>query len=211
MNTDDNDLKEKQMMSNTGFKNVKSNVILKKIFDIIKMNKKYNILRYNKTLQKRLNLGFNDYKELSQLFFSPIEIELIPTDYRYGKFINISEYEKIFYHIFFDDSYEEIYRNYLQINDDVKKIKIVIDYPITSFHDLFWNCECIKSITFTKFYRINIYDMSNMFHYCSSLEELNLTNFVTNNVTNMKNMFAYCLSLKELNLSSFNTTNVKDM
>ena len=76
------------------------------------------------------------------------------------------------------------------------KIKIIIDYQVKSFKDLFKRCECIESINFKKFYRNNITDMSYMFDGCSSLKDLNLTNFITNNVTNMSNMFDGCSSLK---------------
>ena len=126
-------------------------------------------------------------------------------------FINISDEEKEYYHIYFDNSIEEIKRNYLEENEKVKMIKIIINYPVKSFKELFQYCECINSIFFKKFYRNNITDMSYMFSGCSSLKELNLSNFNTNNVTNMRNMFYGCSLLKELNLSNFNTNNVKNM
>ena len=70
------------------------------------------------------------------------------------------------------------------------KIKIIIDYQVKSFKELFSRCECIESINFKKFYRNNnITNMSYMFFGCSSLKELNLTNFNTNNVTDMCGMF----------------------
>ena len=68
------------------------------------------------------------------------------------------------------------------------KIKIIIDYQVKSFKELFSWCECIDSIYFKKFYR-NINGMSWMFRGCSSLKELNLNNFNTKNVTNMGCMF----------------------
>ena len=69
------------------------------------------------------------------------------------------------------------------------KIKIIIDYQVKSFKELFSGCYYIESINFKKFYRNNITDMSYMFAGCSSLKELNLNNFNTNNVTNMSDMF----------------------
>ena len=42
----------------------------------------------------------------------------------------------------------------------VSKINIIIDYQVTSFNDLFYNCKCIEPIYFKKFYRNNIIDMS---------------------------------------------------
>ena len=43
-------------------------------------------------------------------------------------------------------------------------IKIIIDYQIKSFELLFYECKCIESINFKKFYRNNINNMENMFY-----------------------------------------------
>ena len=167
-------------------------------------------MKYNKKLQKKLNININNYKEYPQLY-SSIEIELKLVDNKYDKFINISDKEKEYYHIYFDNSNEEIKRNYLENNEKVKMIKIIIDYQVKSFKELFKNCKCIESINFKKFYRNNITDMSCMFYGYSPLKELNLSNFNTNNVKDMSGMFSGCKLLKELNLSNFNTKNVTDM
>ena len=137
------------------FDNLKSNFILRKIFNMIKINKSLVIMKNNKKLQKRLNISIDDYKECSK-----IEIELKLADYRYdGKFISLLDEEKEYYHIYFDNSKEEIKRNKLDYNEEVKKIKIIIDYQVKSFSQLFSKCECIESINFKKFYRNNITDM----------------------------------------------------
>ena len=167
-------------------------------------------MKYNKKLQKRLNININNYKEYSQLY-SSIEIELKLSDNIYGEFINISDEEKEYYHIYFDNSIEEIKRNYVEYNDKVKMIKIIINYQVNSFKGLFKYCKCIKSVIFRKFYRNNVTDMSYMFRGCVSLKELNLSNFNTNNVTDMHYIFCQCKSLNELNLSNFNTNKVTDM
>ena len=195
----------KQKKSNDIFENIKSDYFLQKIIGNIKRNKSLEIMKYNKKLQKRLNLSIKDYKEYSQLF-SPIEIELKTVDNKYEVFINIYE-NKEYYYIYFDDSKDEIKRSYLNENEKVKIIKIIIDHQITSLNGLFLGVKCISSIFFKKFNRINITDMSYMFHGCSSLKELNLSKFNTNNVTDMSFIFSKCSSLKELNLSNFNTDN----
>jgi surface protein len=143
--------------------------------------------------------------------YSPIEIIIIPVNKKYGKFINNSNENGNFFHIFFNDNKKEIKRNYIEQNDKVSKIRIKIDYQIMSFEKLFYKCDCIKSINFTKFYRTNINNMKYMFYGCSSLTELNLSNFFTNSITNMSYMFFRCSSLKELNLSNFNTDKVSNM
>ncbi len=183
---------------------------MKIIFYLTKENKILKIINYNKALQKRLNLSLNNYKEY-YLNHSPIELELKPVKDKYGKFITISEEDKEYYHIYFDDSNEEIKRNSLKQNEKVKKIKIIIDYQVESFKYLFAYTECINSIFFKTFTRNNITNMSNMFYKCSTLTESNLSNFITVNVTDMSYMFTECSSLKKLNLSRFDTHNVTNM
>ena len=122
----------------------------------------------------------------------------------------MNENEK-YYHIYFNDNKKEIKRNYLNENENVSKLKIIIDHQIISFEGLFNECECIKYMCFNKFYRNNINDMERMFYGCFSLKGLNLSNFITDNVTDMRCMFSECFSLKELNLSNFNTNNITNV
>ena len=164
------------------------------------------IVKYNKKLQNRLNLSIEDYKE-----YSSIEIELKLVNNKYGKFINNPDKDKKYYHIYFNNSKEEIKRNYLKDKEKVNTIKIVINYQVKSFEYLFYNCNNISSINFKKFYRSNITNMKCMFFECKSLKELNLSNFNTDNVTDMSYMFQGCKLLKRLNLNSFNTNNVTNM
>ena len=72
---------------------------------------KFQIVKYNKRIQNRLNLDINDYKEYSETF-TPIEIEIIPCKMKYGQFINIKEKEKSYYHIYFNNNREEIKNKY---------------------------------------------------------------------------------------------------
>ena len=205
------DEKQNKIESKIDFNNVKSNFILKKIFDFLRKNKSLNIIKCNKKLQERLNLSINNYEEYFQLY-TPIEIELKFDDNKYySKFINIDDKQKEYYHIYFDNSNKEIKRNYLEESEKVNMIKIIIDYQVKSFEKLFYKCREINSISFKRFDRININDMSYMFDGCSSINELNLSNFNTNNVTNMNEMFSGCSSLKEINLNNFSNKNVIDM
>ena len=142
--------------SNSILKKIKSNYFLERIFNNILKKNSLEIVKYNKNIQNRINLSIKDYKDYSEKF-SSIEIEIIPYNNQYGQFINIRENEKIFYHIFFNDNSEEIKNKYtIRKKDKVRKIKIVIDYQIKSFKNLFKNCEFIKSINFIKFHRNNI-------------------------------------------------------
>ena len=74
-----------------------------------------------------------------------MEIELKLVDNKYNKFINISDKEKEYFHIYLDDSKEEIKRNYLKKNEKVYIIKIIINHQVNSFRSLFYNCNSIIS------------------------------------------------------------------
>ena len=179
-----NEEQTKRINRNVGFENLKYDSFLEKIFNYMKKNKSLEIMKHNKRLQKKLNLSTNDYKEFSQLY-SSIEIELKILENKYCKFINIRDKEKDYFHIYFDNSNEEIKRNFLNENEEVKTIKIIIDYPVKSLRGLFAYCFCNTSIIFKKFYRNNIIDMSTMFEYDSQIKEIDFSNCNSDNVTNM--------------------------
>ena len=102
--------------SNNNLNYLKSAFILRKIFDIIPKIKQFGIIKYNKKLQKRLDLSINDYKECFGLYTS-VELEIKIANNEFNSFINISESDKKYYHIYFDDKKEEIKRNYLNKED----------------------------------------------------------------------------------------------
>ena len=185
---------------------IKSNYILKKIFNDLKFERHLKIIRHNKKLQKKLDKSINDYKDYNEIIF-----KIIPAKDKYGKFININENDKKYCHAYLDYSFEEKKVYNLLENDKVSKIIITIDFPFLSFNSLFKDCKCIEKINFIKFNRSDIENMSSLFQGCSSLQELDFSNFNTSGVCNMSCMFADCSSLKELDLSNFDTMAVEDM
>ena len=189
---------------------IKNINVIKNILNTLNKKKLLLIIKHNKRFQELLNITMDDY-----ILHTNIVIEMKPirnlknnVDY---KFINFPESVKKYYHIFFDDNKEEIRRKYLNKNDKVNKIKIVINYQVNSFENLFFKCKCIKSISFIHFYRNNITNMSGMFFECSSLKIINFINFNTENVIDMSCMFCLCSSLNDLNLDYFNFNNVISM
>ena len=191
--------------------NIKSKLILRKIFDILCREDLLRIVKYNKKLQNKLNLKIKDFEE-GLKYYSLIEFELKIKKDEFGKFINVlNEKDKHFYHIYFNDDRIETKRRYVKKNEKIDKIKIVLGYGVLSFEKLFKDCRCIESIHFKKFHRINISNMDYMFSGCSSLKEINFEKFITENVKSMDSMFSGCSSLNELNLSNFNTSNVINM
>ena len=156
------------------FENLKSNFIFKRIFTYLHKRKLLEIIKYNKKMQKKLNININNYKEAMKIY-SSIEVEIIPIENKYDFFI-ITDYEdERYYHIYFNNNKQEMKRTYLKKSDKISNIKIKIDYQIISLNKLFSNIKCIKSINFKKFYRNNI-----------------ISNFNLKNVINMKSMFYGC-------------------
>ena len=188
-------------------KNIRSNYILKKIFNNLKQTVLLNIIRYNKELKNRSDKNINHYiKE-----YSKIKIELIPMEFESGKFINIEKEYKPYIHIYFNDKKVEEKRNYIKENDKISKIKIEIDNEVKSLSKLFEDCKCLKIINFIKFDIQDVEDMSFMFNRCWSLKKINFTKFKTNNVLNMSYMFSECSELREIDFTKFNTNKVTNM
>ena len=206
-----NETRRNHIKSKDKFEKIRSNYFLEKLFNILEKKKSLNIVKYNKNLKKRINININDYKEYLEIY-SLIQIEINPLINKYGKFINIKDEESIYYHISFNNNREEIKRNYINKDEGIKTVKIIIDYHIKSFEKLFKNCKIIESMYFKKYYRNNIINMELMFSGCSSLKEIKgINNFNTINVTNMGGMFQGCYELEYLDLSNFITMNVTNM
>ena len=80
--------------------NIRSKYILQQIFDYLNEKRCFKIIKYNKNIQKKLDLNINHYKH-----FQKIEIELFPLIYeKKNYFINIKNNKyKRFFHIYFND------------------------------------------------------------------------------------------------------------
>ena len=78
--------------------NIKSKYILKQIFNYLQKKNQLKIMKYNNKIKGRLKINLVDQKNYSDI----IEIDIIPVDNNYGKFINILKLkEKPYFHIFF--------------------------------------------------------------------------------------------------------------
>ena len=182
---------QSKLINSDKLQNLKSDYFIQKFFDYIQKRR---------TLKTIRNINIIHYKEYSEKY-SSIEIEIKPMENKYGDFININKENEEYYHIYYNDNKnEQIKSTSLNENDKISKINIFIDYQVESFNELFYNCKCIESICFKKFYRNNVTNMSFMFSGCSSLKELNLNNFNTNNVTDMSFMFDGCSCSMDVHL-----------
>ena len=192
----------------SSWKKIKSKYILSQIFENLKQKKLLNTIRYNKKIKIKLKKNKRDYIRE----YSKIVIEIIPKENVCGYFININSKYAPYYHFYFnDDNNEEIEKLYINENDKVSKIKIVIDKEVKCLSRLFYKCRCIKIVNFIKCDIKNFKNMAKMFDGCTNLEKINFSNFDTSNVVSMRCMFNDCYSLKELNISNFDTNNVKLM
>ena len=126
---------------------IRSKCVLKKIFNHLNTNIKLNIIKYNKETQNKLNLTIKDYKEYQEIY-SKIEIEIKRIENKSGKLININESEKSYFHIYFNNSNKEIKKNIINKSSQVKNIKIIIDYQVKSFKDLFIYCKLYRIYKF---------------------------------------------------------------
>ena len=204
-------LKINQMGEKYIFNNFKSDYFLEKLFDNLNKKRALDIIKYNKNIKNRINININDYKEYSGKY-SSIEIEIKPAKNKNGRFINIKKEDTIYVHIYFNNNKEEeIKRSFIDNDEKIEIINIIINYQFESFEYLFKYCDCIESINFKKFCRNNISKMCGMFCGCSSLKELNFISFNTNNVVDMSCMFYGCCSLKELNINNFNFHKVSNI
>ena len=65
----------KLINSDNLLKNLKSDYFIQKIFDYIHKRRTLKTIRYNKSIQKRINININHYKKYSEKY-SSIEIEI---------------------------------------------------------------------------------------------------------------------------------------
>ena len=112
------------------FKNLKNDYFLQILFNHLLKKKSLDIIKYDKNIKDRINISIKDYKEYSEIYI-PIEIEIKPANNQF-RVINFDGENEKYIHIYFNDNKEEIKRNYLYENEQIKAIKIIIDYQIKS-------------------------------------------------------------------------------
>ena len=66
---------------------IRSKYVIIKIFEHLNQNRLVDVIHYNKMYQKMMNINLKFYKNE----FSKIEIEIIPKENAFGKFINIKK------------------------------------------------------------------------------------------------------------------------
>ena len=184
--------------------NINCKYIIPQIFSFLNNYTFLKIIQYNIHLQKILNINISHYKNYLETI-----IEIIPINYEKVSFNNIIE--NPYCHIYINDNQTETKNINNEINEIIRKIRLIIEYEFKSIELLFHGCKSIKKINFIKFNRRDITKINNMFDSCTALEELDLSNFITNNVKDMSYMFNECISLKKLNIKNLKTDKVENM
>ena len=185
---------------------IKSKYVLKNIVKLIPKEIFFECIRYNKRLQKLMDINLTDYMD-----FNKIICEITPKDMHNFSFFNNSGIKESLIHIYINGNENETTFNELNNNKNIiRLVKIKIDQG-KSLQGLFRGNRSIKKIEFIKFNNKTVTDMSGMFDECSSLEEINFNYFKTDEVIDMNSMFFGCSSLKNLDLKNFNTKNVINM
>ena len=198
---------------------IKSKYIIKKVFENLKTKKFLQIIKYNNKISKKIDISLKDsFKKF--WIDNQIEIELdIIEKPKYDEdkknFINYEKEDEPYIHIHLNNDKKETKRNYINKNEALSTVKIILDLKFKKFKKLFYNCKIIKKIQFIKFLgKFNTKNVTNtreLFWGCWSLKNINLSSFNTDNIKNMKKMFDGCSSLIELDLKNFNTINVINM
>ena len=99
----DTNKEQNKLIKSAILNNIKSKYIFRKIFNIITIRKKFELIKYNKNMQKKLNFDINDYKKYLKI----IEIEITTDPNEIGKFINIKNEDEKYFHIFFNGNKKE--------------------------------------------------------------------------------------------------------
>ena len=85
--------KQEHSKLNNKLKNLKSDYFIRQFFEYISERLYLEIIKYNTSIQKRINININNYKNYLEKY-SLIELEIIPMKNEYGPFININEEDK---------------------------------------------------------------------------------------------------------------------
>ena len=115
-----NDEKLNQIKSKVNLDNLKSVYFLMNLFEYIEKKKYLEIMKYNKKIQTRLKISIKDYLEYSRTY-SSIEIKLNFVNEKviiYSKLINIPKENRKYYHIYSENSNEEMIKT--ELNDNEK-------------------------------------------------------------------------------------------
>ena len=176
----------------TGTIGIKSSFVLKIIFGFLNEFKKLNIIKYNKKLQKRLNVNKNDYSTIITIkLFENRKNEFC------FEFFDKSDFCDEEIYLYNKNNDKEVKNRSIKPNNNIKYIEIIFRRRHNSLAKLFSGYKYIRSVDIKN----SVGNLNSMFSYCKSLEEVNFINFNFEKVYDMTYLFSCCGSLKKV---SFN-------
>ena len=81
---------QSKLIVSNKLRNLKSNYFIQIFFGFMHERKSLKAIRYNKSIQKRIDININHYKAYSEEY-SSIELDIIPVKGRCGNFINFKK------------------------------------------------------------------------------------------------------------------------
>ena len=197
-------------------KNIKSQFILKALFDKVGIYKSLLLSHGN----KYLNIIMNNLISINSFFL--LYIYLYIYGFKKEFYINKLEITSKNY----KDAYENIEIS-LKLSDDAEDYKekenrfifIHMDLPKDGF-EIYLDNKLTDSQYVTKDNKVSnvlirikpkIDTLQNLFQNCTCIKEINIINCVRKDIVNMSYMFYGCSSLRSLDISRLRTNNVTDM
>ena len=194
---------------------IKSVYFKRIMFDHLDIVKKHSIVKYNKSLQKMLNIEKKHYNKLPYIeIVSNYDLEYV--NKLESKFINIPDrfLDRIKFTTEFFNKETKMKEKYPK-NKKYTVIQHIKTHHSFRFKELFKDIDIVKNIKIVRFYSIYGNDnMSSLCENCNNLEDIYISGVNFKKITNMKNTFANCYKLKILNISNFNlnkNANIENM
>ena len=182
--------------------NIKSDYILKNIFDFHNNErKKLNLIKYNKNLQRKLNININNYRRYRYIIF------YVEGQNKNVKFINF---------------YNKKSNDIIIKNTNVPRFKrILVNTYNLRLMGLFFKLEGILSVRIIKLFNDNSlwngkqYNLCNLFHGCTNLKQIIFQNDNKFLLENGNEMFKDCENLEKIegleNLETYIVKNIREL
>jgi len=216
---------------NSVLNKIKSSYNLKELFSFVGEKIELQLLKYNKFLQKRLDLTLKDYETFKNIIinlkFDVEYVNKLRNEYKELKkkidnknYDNEDQKKKLnselnnkehelkknrFMGLPFFNLYKEFIKIYYIRDQDKSE-----EAENSAFYNFFED-KPIPDIKICIDKNGNITDCFSMFANCETIKEIEFVKFYTKDVTSMRHMFYLCSHLRHLDLSNFDTSNVTTM
>ena len=125
----------------TGIIEIKSSFVLKIIFGFLNECKKLNIIKYNKKLQKRLNVNKNYYSTIITIKF----IKNRKNEFCFELFNKSDFYDEKIY-LYNENNDKEVKNRSIKPNGNIRYIEVIFRRKRNSLAKLFSDYKYIKSV-----------------------------------------------------------------